>query len=126
MSNHVHAGSALAPQVIDLIPTTGAVAHPKATAGDAKALGIASFSTAFQWRGNGTVLLNLQHGWINAGSRVFASISEYNTQWNVDRFIGNAYLQVLNVSPYNGGAWVRAAVNWGGPINVSISLLVDP
>ena len=89
-------------------------------------MGLASFSTTYQWRGNGTVNLNLRHGWINAGSRVVASISEYNTSWNVDRFIGSAAMQVLNVSPYNGGVWVKIAVNWGGPINNCISLVVDP
>ena len=124
MNTHASVGSALAPQVIELEAVSGPTGKPPAKG--AEALGLASFSTTFQWRGNGTVLLNLRHGWINTGSRVVASISEYNTAWNVDRFIGNAFLQVLNVSPYNGGAWVRAAVNWGGPINVSITLVVDP
>ena len=124
MTENPSVGSALAPQVIELEAVSGPTGKPPPKG--EKNLGPGSFSTTFQWRGNGTVLLNLRHGWINAASRVVASISEYNTAWNVDRFIGNASLQVLNVSPYNGGTWVRAAVNWGGPINVSITLVVDP
>ena len=123
MSAHQHVGSALAPQVVELEPVSGVGKQP--AAGE-RQLGAGSFTNIFNWRGNGTVLLNLRDGRINAGSRVSASISEYNTAWNVDRFIGNASLQVLNVSPYNGGCWVRAAINWGGPINNCITLFVDP
>ncbi len=117
----VHAGSNLHDESIVLQPEK----TPAAGEGS-RSLGGGSFTTTYQWRGNGTVLLNLRHPAILAGSRVFASVSEYNTAWNADRFIGNAFIQVLNVSPYNGGVWVRLSCGWSSPINNSISLLVDP
>jgi len=126
MTSKQTAGSALTPQVIELQPVQGPSGKPPAHHEESKALGIGSFSTTYQWRGNGSVLLNLRSGWIWAGSRVVASVSEYNTGWNVDRFIGAASMQVLNVSPYNGGCWVWLSVNWGGPINNCITLFVDP
>lgn len=126
MTSHRSAGSDQVPETYTLEPVQGPTGKPPAGHFEPKALGLASFTTTYQWRGNGTVRLNLVNGWIGAGSRVFGAISEYNTAWNVDRFIGNAPMQVLNVAPYNGGAWVEISVNWGGPINVCVSLLVDP
>lgn len=128
MNNLTKVGSNLRLQAVELDPVQGAPTGKPPAAGEAgtRALGLASFSTTFQWRGNGRSNLNCRHGWINAGSRVFASVSEYNTAWNVDRFVGLAPIAVLNVSPYNGGCVVWLNVSWSGPINVCVSLLVDP
>jgi hypothetical protein len=121
------AGSNLPMEMAPLEAVSGPTGKPPAAKEGAQGvLGLGSFSTVFLWRGNGSVKLPLNHGWINPGSRVFASISEYNTAWNANRFIGLAPMQVLNVAPYNGGCYVWLNVNWGGPINVCISLLVDP
>ena len=120
------AGSALKQESIELKPVFGPEGKPPANHFEPKAFGTGSFSTTYQWRGHGQVRLNLQSGWIGAGSRVVASLSEYNTQWNVDRFIGSAPMSVLNVSPYNGGTWIEINVGWNNPINISITLLVDP
>jgi len=127
MHASIKAGSNLPLEIVTLEPVSGADGR-QAAHGEvgSRSLGGGSFTTTYQWRGNGTVLLNLRHGAILAGSRVFASVSEYNTAWNVDRFIGNATIQVLNVSPYNGGVWVRLACGWSSPLNNSISLLIDP
>ena len=95
---------------------------PKAPA----ALSAATFSTFFTWRGSGGVKLNCGDGRITANSRVFAALSEYNTDPRQNRFVGNASMSILNVSPYNGGAIVWLNVNWNGPINVRVDLLVDP
>lgn len=127
MSDHNKlAGSNVPSEIITLQPVQGPAGKPPTGQEDSKALGLGSFTTTYQWRGNGQVRLNLQSGWIHSGSRVFASVSEYNTAWNVDRFIGAARIEVLNVAPYNGGAVVWLNVEWGGPINNCISLLVDP
>jgi hypothetical protein len=126
MSSHPGSGSALKQEVIELKPVFGPEGKPPANHFEPKALGTGSFSTTYQWRGHGAVRLNLQSGWIGAGSRVVASISEYNTSWNVDRFLGDATMQVLNVAPYKGGAWVDVSVAWSGPLNVCITLFVDP
>ena len=126
MASQASGGSSVTPEIHTLQPVQGPKGKPPADHFEPKALGTGSFSTTYQYRGHGTVRLNLQSGWIGAGSRVFASISEYNTAWNVDRFIGSAPLSVMNVSPYNGGVWVEVGINWSNPINISISLLVDP
>lgn len=86
----------------------------------------ATFSTYFTWRGNGGKLLNCPDGRITANSRVFASISEYNTDPRQNRFVGNAGMSIFNVSPYNGGVVVWLSVNWSSPLNVRVDLLVDP
>ncbi len=126
MTQTTKAGSNLPQEPIALDPVYGPGDKASEKGAAAPAMSAASFTTTYQWRGNGTVLLNLRNGSIFAGSRVVASASEYNTAWNVDRFIGNATISVLNVSPYNGGVWVRLANNWGSPLNNCITLFVDP
>lgn len=126
MSTHPKAGSNLPMQTVELDAYQSADGKATAVGKAAPSLNPGSFTVIYNWRGNGRANLNLRHGAINAASRVFASASEYNTAWNVDRFLGLASVQVLNVSPYNGGAWVWLNVGWNGPINICISLLVDP
>lgn len=121
-----HAGSALKQEPIELKPVFGPEGKPPANHFEPKAFGTGSFSTTYQWRGHGTVRLNLLSPWVGAGSRVVASLAEYNTQWNVDRFIGDAPMSVLNVAPYHGGTWIEVSVNWSTALNVSITLFVDP
>ncbi len=118
----VHAGSNLPEDVVNAKPAEtdhkdGSQA-PKLSAG--------SFSTYYTWRGSGVVNLNCGNGSINANSRVFASVSEYNTDPTINRFIGNASMSVSNVAPYNGGVIIKLYVNWNGPINVRVDVLIDP
>ena len=125
-STSVHAAH---PAGSQLEPTVGQIDQVFGPGGGAKGsaeFAPGSFSVIGNWRGNGAVRLNFANAGIHAGSRVSASVSEYNTAWNVDRFIGNADLQVLNVAPYNGGVWLRVNVGWNSPINVCVSLFVDP
>lgn len=126
MSSHQAVGSALRQEVVQLAPVFGPEGKPAPDHFQPKALGTGSFSTTYQWRGNGSARLNLLSGWIGSGSRVVASISEYDTAWNADRFLGDASMQVLNVAPYNGGVWVDVSVGWNSPLNVCVTLIVDP
>lgn len=86
----------------------------------------ASFTTFGLWRGNGLLRVNFTSGGINANSRVFASISEYNTDARVDRFQGDAQMYILNVTPHNGGVIVLFNVVFNRALNIRIDLLVDP
>jgi len=124
MTHEIQAGSNL-PEKID--------EQPKLEGGAAKAsptpavLGTGSFTTFWTWRGNGVAKnLNFTHPAINANSRVFVSISEFNSDARINRFIGDARMAVYNVAPYNGGfhAWVE--VSWSNPLNARFDVLVDP
>ena len=88
----INAGSNLPQEVITV---KLAEDHKKETG--APGLGAGSWSTWALWRGNGAVNLNISSGSIHANARVFASISEYNTDPNVNRFSGNAYLFIYFV-----------------------------
>jgi hypothetical protein len=85
-----------------------------------------SYSTFCAYRTNGDVIANCSDSRINANSRVFAAMSEYNTQPGVDRFIGAAKMTIFNISPYNGGFKVWFNVDWANPLNVRLDFLVDP
>jgi hypothetical protein len=85
-----------------------------------------SFSTYYTWRGFGTVKLNCGNSAIRANSRVFASISEYNTDPTQNRFIGDAFMVIYNIAPYNGGVIVRLNVGFSSALNVRVDVLVDP
>ncbi|MCU0393010.1 MAG: hypothetical protein MUE81_18020 [Thermoflexibacter sp.] len=85
-----------------------------------------AFSTFFTLRGNGKILIDCADRRITANSRVFVSISEFNSDARINRFIGAADFQVLNVAPYNGGVRVRINIAWGSPLPVRVDLLVDP
>lgn len=63
---------------------------------------------------------------INANSRVFIAVSEYNTG-PTDRFLGAAIMTVHNVVPHNGYVQVYLDTGWTSfPINIRMDLLVDP
>ena len=85
-----------------------------------------TFSTFFTWRGNGIVRFPCFDSRITANSRVFVSISEFNSDARQNRFIGDAYMSVLNVSPFNGGFWIRINVGFSQALNVRLDVLVDP
>ena len=92
-----------------------------------ESLGGGSFTTFFTWRGNGVVkALRFDHGAINANSRVFVSISEFNSDAMINRFIGDARMCVANVAPFNGGFFARVEVGWDFPLNARFDVLVDP
>ncbi|MGI4886324.1 MAG: hypothetical protein ACRYFR_15315 [Janthinobacterium lividum] len=86
----------------------------------------ASFSTYYTWRGHGVVNLNCGNGRINANSRVVASVSEYNTDPALNRFIGDATMAVYNVAPYNGGVVIKLYVGFNNAINVRVDVMVEP
>ena len=107
--------------------------QPKLEGGAAKAvatpaaLGTGSFTTFWTWRGNGVVKnLNFTHPAINANSRVFVSISEFNSDARINRFIGDAKMGVYNVAPYNGGFFAWVEVSWNTALNARFDVLVDP
>jgi hypothetical protein len=92
-----------------------------------QSLGSGSFTSFYTWRGNGVVKsLRFDNPAINANSKVFVSISEFNSDAQINRFIGDARMAVYNVAPFNGGfsAWVE--VSWDSPINVRFDVLIDP
>ena len=97
-----------------------------APSGEGVNLSASTFSTFFTWRGNGLVNIRSLDSRITANSRVFVSISEFNTDARQNRFIGNASMSVLNVSPFNGGFWARISVNFSQALNVRLDVLVDP
>ncbi|UOG75278.1 hypothetical protein MTX78_01465 [Hymenobacter tibetensis] len=86
---------------------------------------IQAFSAYYTYRGYGTVRLNCPHAAINSNSRVVASISEYNTDPRLNRFIGNAVMQIYNVAPYNGGVFIRLNVAFGSPLNVRVDVIIE-
>lgn len=120
----IQAGSNLPEKYENAKP--GEHASAKSENVSAPTLAAGSFSTYYTWRGSGTVRLNCGNAGINSNSRVFVSISEYNTDPRLNRFMGDATMSVYNVSPYNGGFIARLNVNWSGPLNVRIDVLVDP
>jgi len=125
--NAESAGSNLPDKIFEAKPhqlNVGGGANKAAAA--SPLLSSAAFSTYFTWRGNGSVKLNCGNGSINANSRVFAAVSEYNTDPTLNRFIGSSQFQVFNVSPYNGGVIVWLNINWSSPLNVRLDILVDP
>lgn len=98
----------------------------KADVNAPKALGSNSFTSFWTWRGNGSHVLNFTHGGINANSRVFVSLSEFNSDAAQNRFVGAARMQVANVAPYNGGFFAWVDVAWDNALNVRFDVLVDP
>jgi hypothetical protein len=118
----VQAGSNLPAPIIDAKPAENMQKEnevkPQLSAG--------SFSTYYTWRGFGTVNLNCGHGAIRANSRVFVSLTEYNTDPNINPIMGNAFIFLYNVVPYNGGVVVRFNVGFGSALNIKVSVLVDP
>jgi len=118
----VQAGSNLPEEIVHAKP-----AESKQHNGDIKPqLSASSFSTYYTWRGSGTVNLNCGHGAIRASSRVFVSLTEYNTDPNINPIMGSAFLWLYNVVPYNGGVVVRFQVGFGSALNIKVSVLVDP
>lgn len=86
-----------------------------------------SFTAYCLYRFNGTgVLLNCGDSRINANSRVFLAMSEYNTDPTNTRFIGAARMTIHNISPHTNGVSAWVDVEWGNPLNIRLDLLVDP
>jgi hypothetical protein len=119
---NVQAGSNLPAQIVDAKPAentqNGHEVKPQLSAG--------SFTAYYTWRGFGTVNLNCGHGAIRASSRVFVSLTEYNTDPNINPIMGNAFVFLYNVVPYNGGVVVRFNVGFNSALNIKVSVLVDP
>lgn len=112
---------------VEVEPTKLMADVERQTNGAAAALGPGSFTMFFTWRGNGVVpRLRFNHPSITARSRVFVSLSEFSSDAQINRFIGDAKMDVYNVAPFNGGfhAWVEVA--WSHPLPVRFDVLVDP
>lgn len=90
-------------------------------------LSTSSFTTYYTWRANGVFQnVRFNHPAINANSRVFVSISEFNSDAQVNRFIGSARMDVYNVAPFNGGFFAWVEISWNSPLNARFDVLVDP
>jgi hypothetical protein len=76
--------------------------------------------------GNGVQVLPFNHNAIRANSRVFVSVSEFQSDAALNRFVGDATIAVYNVAPFNGGFVARLQVSWDSPLNVRVDVLVDP
>jgi hypothetical protein len=60
------------------------------------------------------------HPW----SRAYASVCEYGTDYNYC-FQGAAFPRITNVVPGEGQVNVGIDPNWGNPINLRLSILID-
>ena len=92
-----------------------------------ESLGPDSFTTYFTWAASGThPRVPFHHSGINKNSRVFVSISEFSSDAQTNRFIGDARMAVYNVAPFDGGflAWVEISFNHQRPVRFDV--LVDP
>ncbi|MEH2253714.1 hypothetical protein [Nostoc sp.] len=108
------------PQIIENQPKHDSTFH-------VESLGSGSFTTFFTFRGYGIIkALTFTLPAIQASSRVFVSISEFNSDAQINRIIGDAKMAVYNVAPFNGGflAWVE--ISWDEPLNVRFDVLIDP
>ena len=86
-----------------------------------------SFTTYWTWRANGVFQrVPFYHSAINANSRVFVSISEFSSDAQVNRFIGDARMNVYNVAPFNGGFFAWVEISWDNPLPVRFDVFVDP
>jgi len=89
--------------------------------------GSTAFTTYWTWRGNGVAkALRFNHSGINANSRVFVSISEFSSDAQINRFIGDARMSVYNVAPFNGGFFAWVEISWNNPLPVRFDVLIDP
>lgn len=99
----------------------------RSTNGAVPLVGLGSFTGICAYHINGTgIIANCADSRITAGSRVFASVSEYFTAPGVDPFLGAARMSIHNVIPHAGGVTVWMDVEWGSPLNVQLSIFVDP
>lgn len=118
----VLAGSNLPEEIVHAKPAENAL-----QSGEGKQqLSAGSFTTYFTWRGFGTVKLNCSNAAIRTSSRVFASVTEYNTDPNQNPIMGDAVVTTYNVVPYNGGVIVRLYVGFSTALNIKVSVLIDP
>ena len=86
-----------------------------------------SFTTFYTWRANGVFKgVRFEHPAVTADSRIFVSISEFNSDAQINRFIGDARMGVFNVAPFNGGFFAWVEISWSTPLNVRFDVLVDP
>jgi hypothetical protein len=125
MSKETLTGSKL-PQTMTELPKHGKDFQTESDM-STEALGSGSFTTFWTWRANGVhQAVRFNHSGINANSRVFVSISEFNSDAAVNRFIGSARMAVYNVAPFNGGFFAWVEISWSSPLNVRFDVLVDP
>ena len=90
-------------------------------------LSTSSFTTFWTWRANGVFkAVRFNHPSVNANSRVFVSVSEFNSDARVNRFIGDAKMAVFNVAPFNGGFFAWVEISWSTPLNARFDVLIDP
>jgi hypothetical protein len=125
-TKEIHAGSNVS-QTVGELPKHSGKDYAQGKEVAAESLGAGSFTTFYTWRGNGVIkALRFNHGAVNANSRVFVSISEFDSDARINRFIGDARMCVANVAPFNGGFFARVEVSWNAPLNARFDVLVDP
>jgi hypothetical protein len=114
------------PQTMEQLPKLGEDADKVAGIG-AAALGSGSFTTYYTLRANGVFkAVRFDNSAINANSRVFASISEFTSDAQINRQTGDCRMAIYNVVPFNGGFFAWVEIPWGNPLNARVDILVDP
>jgi hypothetical protein len=114
------------PATIEHPPKLGENADKVAGIGT-ESLGTGSFTTYWTLRANGAFkAVPFYHSAINANSRVFVSISEFNSNAQLNRQTSEARMAIYNVTPFNGGFFAWVEISWSYPLNARIDVLVDP
>jgi hypothetical protein len=72
----------------------------------------------------GTFVINFENQWVKCFSMVFVSATEFRptSEHGGCGHMGAANVQVLNVSPYNGGFKVRIKVDHSDPLPIRVHM----
>ncbi|HEX6294467.1 MAG TPA: hypothetical protein VFZ46_04880 [Nitrososphaeraceae archaeon] len=70
---------------------------------------------------NGTFVVNFTNRFVKCSSPIVVSATEH---YGGCGRMGDAKIQVLNVSPYDGGFRVRINVNWPDPIPIRVHIFM--
>lgn len=79
--------------------------------------------------GHGVFILRFNNiGGINRQSNVVASIVELRFPGSINSpFIGDAHMQILNVSPQDDGiVYLRVSIGWEEDLIYRVTLFIDP
>ena len=107
----------------ELVAGPGAPGHKGAASPE---FGGGATTLVYLVSGHGRGIWNFASPLIQGGSRVVASASEYSTAWNVDRKIGDADIEIMNIAPVAGRAQILMNIDWGNALPVCVTLFVDP
>ena len=75
---------------------------------------------------NGTFVVNYTNSWIKCYSPIVVSATQFvpGSDYGGCGHMGAAKIQVLNVSPYNGGFRVRINVDWPDPLPIRVHIFM--